>query len=97
MTERHVKEAMTHISEDVETLQRDISDLIVQVREKEVVQRYYKHNPYVVIAAAAGVGYVVGGGLFTPFTKRLVRFGMKAMFVPIAATQFKGLGSNDPF
>ena len=78
------------ISDDVELLGKDVSDLVHQVREKRILQRYYQHNPYVVVAAAAGLGYVVGGGLFTPFTKRLVRFGMKAMFVPIAASQLKG-------
>lgn len=40
-------------------------------------------NPYGMIAAALGVGYVVGGGLFTPTTARLVRMGMKLASVPM--------------
>lgn len=38
--------------------------------------------PYAMVAAALGVGYVVGGGLFTPTTARLVRLGMKLTSIP---------------
>lgn len=75
------------VSEDLEALNEDVMALVRHVREKRIAQRYYEQNPYVVLAAAAGLGYVAGGGLFTPFTRRLIRFGMKAMFVPIAAKQ----------
>lgn len=76
-------------------LDTDLQTLIAEVRDKRIVQRYYEQNPYVVLAAAAGVGYVAGGGLFSPFTRRLVRIGMKAVFVPIAATQLKALTGGD--
>ncbi|NND02495.1 MAG: hypothetical protein HKN91_06890 [Acidimicrobiia bacterium] len=81
---------------DGELLQHDVQDLIQQVRDKRIVQRYYRHNPYIVLAAAAGLGYVAAGGLVSPFTRRLTRIGMKALFVPIAAAQFKGAqGMNE--
>lgn len=82
--------------EDAELLQNDVQQIVHQVREKQMVQRYYRHNPYIVLAAAAGLGYVAGGGLFSPFTRRLTRLGMKALFVPIAAAQFKGsIGADE--
>jgi hypothetical protein len=34
-------------------------------------------NPYGTVAAAIGIGYVLGGGLFTPLTGRIVRFGVR--------------------
>ncbi len=80
---------LDRVATDIEILNRDVKHVIEQVREKRLLQRYYQQNPYVVVAAAAGVGYLAGGGLFTPFTRRLVRFGMKAMFVPIAAKQIQ--------
>ncbi len=76
-------------------LDNDLEGIIAEVRDKRIVQRYYEQNPYVVLAAAAGVGYVAAGGLFSPFTRRLVRVGMKALFVPIAATQLKALTGGD--
>ena len=34
-------------------------------------------HPYGTVAAAIGIGYVLGGGLFTPLTARIVRFGVR--------------------
>lgn len=39
-------------------------------------------NPYAMVAAAVGIGYVLGGGLFTPTTFRLLRLGMKVAQIP---------------
>lgn len=76
--------------QDGELLRQDIRGLMQEVRDKRIVERTYRHNPYVVLAAAAGMGYIAAGGLVSPFTRRLTRIGMKALFVPIAAAQFKG-------
>ena len=34
-------------------------------------------HPYGTLAAAVGVGYVLGGGFFTPLTSRILRLGLK--------------------
>ncbi|MFT3708385.1 MAG: hypothetical protein QM817_12095 [Archangium sp.] len=39
--------------------------------------------PYAMVGAALGLGYVVGGGLFTPTTARLVRMAMKLTSIPM--------------
>ena len=85
----------TDALDQAEELRDDVADLVRTIREKDLPRRYYRHNPYVVVAAAAGLGYIAGGGLFSPFTRRLTRIGMKALFVPIAAAQFKGLRTED--
>ncbi len=36
-----------------------------------------KRHPYGTVAAALGIGYVLGGGLFTPLTARIVRMGVR--------------------
>lgn len=36
-----------------------------------------RRHPYGTVAAAIGIGYVLGGGLFTPLTGRIVRFGIR--------------------
>lgn len=61
------------------------------------LRAYYDENPYAVLAAAAGAGYAVGGGLFTPFTKRLLRVGMKAVVVPAAISQIEELTQQAEF
>lgn len=56
----------------------------------------YERNPYAALAAAAGAGYVFGGGLFTPFTKRILNVGMKALVLPVAASKLKQLTQAAP-
>jgi hypothetical protein len=36
-----------------------------------------RRHPYGTVAAAIGIGYVLGGGLFTPLTGRIVRLGLR--------------------
>lgn len=57
----------------------------------ESMTQTVKEHPYIAMGIAAAAGYVLAGGLPTPFTRRLVRIGMKAIFVPLAATQLKSL------
>jgi len=35
-------------------------------------------NPYAIVAGAVGVGFVLGGGLFTRLTARIVNAGLRA-------------------
>ncbi len=67
----------------------DARRLVHDAREARVFESIYRENPYLVVAAAAGLGYVAAGGLPSPFTRRLLKIGMKALFVPIAASQLK--------
>lgn len=69
------------------TICSDVKGILSEVREKKILERYYADNPYVVLGIAAATGYVVAGGLFSPFTRRLVRIGMKAVFLPVALTK----------
>ena len=42
----------------------------------ELVGQVNRH-PYGTVAAALGIGYALGGGIFTPLTSRLLRFGLR--------------------
>ena len=61
-------------------------DAISSVDVKGRVRR----NPYGSMAAAVGIGYVLGGGIFTPLTARIVgvglRLGMRLALLPLAET-----------
>jgi hypothetical protein len=48
-------------------------------------------HPLRTIAVAAGVGYLLGGGLFSPLTRRLVRLGTRALLVPLVTRQVEAL------
>jgi hypothetical protein len=50
-----------------------------------------ERHPYGMVLAAVGVGYVLGGGLFTPFTGRLVRLGLKLAALPLVKDELLGI------
>jgi hypothetical protein len=77
--------------EDTRKLANNAQDYYMQLRRDNPLGRAYRENPYAVVAAAIGVGYVIGGGLFTPFTRRVLRMGMRALVIPMVATQIKSL------
>jgi hypothetical protein len=61
----------TQISHPTGTLGAAVSDFS---RALDVSRRVQEH-PYGTLAAALGVGYVLGGGLFTRLTARLAKLG----------------------
>lgn len=54
-----------------------------------------RRHPYGTLAAAVGVGYVLGGGLFSPLTARLlglgIRIGMRLAVLPFITDELSGL------
>lgn len=74
----------------------DAQQLYERVSDKLSPAQIYQDNPFAVVAAAAGVGYLLGGGLFTPFTRRIVRIGLKGLVIPLASTQLKQLTAGTP-
>ena len=50
-----------------------------------------ERHPYGMVAAALGIGYVLGGGLFTPTTARIVRLAMKLAALPLVKDELIGM------
>lgn len=51
-------------------------------------------NPYGMAAAAVGIGYLLGGGLFTRTTGNLVRLGMKVAAIPLVRNELIALAET---
>jgi hypothetical protein len=62
-------------------------ETVNDIKERLDIDGRVARNPYGMIAAALGVGYVLGGGLFSPLTARLVGLGMR-MGLRLAAIPF---------
>lgn len=90
-SERDIFDDARDVVEDSRRLADDVGRVYDQVKETGSLRDIYDRNPYAVLAAAAGAGYVLGGGLFTPFTKRIAKIGMKALVVPVALSKIKGI------
>jgi hypothetical protein len=50
-----------------------------------------QRHPYGMVAAALGVGYVLGGGLFSRLTFRLVGVGVRVAAIPLVKRQLLDL------
>lgn len=50
-----------------------------------------QRNPIGMVLAAAGVGYVLGGGLFSPLTAKAVRYGLRLALIPLLKSQLSGI------
>ncbi len=46
-----------------------------------------QRNPIAMVCVAAGVGYLLGGGLFSPTTARLLKVGMRLAIIPFVKSQ----------
>jgi hypothetical protein len=64
-----------------------VSDLGQSLDIKGRVDR----NPYGMVAAALGVGYVLGGGLFTPLTGRILKLGVRLAMLPFVKDELLGM------
>jgi hypothetical protein len=60
------------------------------IRETFDIQGRLRRNPYGMVAGAVGIGFVLGGGLFTRLTAKLVGTGLRialAASLPILEKQ----------
>lgn len=71
------------LGEQVAALAHDANSALNGVSDALGLTERVEKNPYGMLAAALGAGYVVGGGLFTPTTARLLRIGLKLASVPV--------------
>jgi len=75
----------------MENPERHLLDLLSELGETAVelydridLRREMEEHPYRTLGVAAAVGYVLGGGLFTSFTRRLVGVGARLLLLPLA-------------
>ncbi|RYZ39900.1 MAG: hypothetical protein EOO71_18190 [Myxococcaceae bacterium] len=53
-----------------------------------------ERNPYGTLAIAVGVGYVLGGGLFTPLTARFLKLGVRLAALPFVKDELLGMAES---
>ncbi len=54
------------------------------------MKKKFEENPYAFVGAALGLGYVLGGGLFTPTTARIIKLATRAAAVPLVRDHLIG-------
>jgi hypothetical protein len=62
-------------------------DAVKDLKDTLDIEGRVDRNPYRMMALGVGVGYVLGGGIFSPLTARLVGFGLR-LGLRLAAVPF---------
>lgn len=75
-------------------LAEDANSALNGVADAVGLTEHVERSPYLSVAAAVGLGYVVGGGLFTGTTARLLRLGLKVAAVPMVQDQLLDLAET---
>jgi ElaB/YqjD/DUF883 family membrane-anchored ribosome-binding protein len=73
-------------------------DAVTDLKRAADIDGRVERNPYGTVAAALGIGFVLGGGLFTPLTGRIVglglRLGIRLALLPMLKDQISELADT---
>lgn len=82
------------IGSEAQQLWTDASGAVTDLGQTLDLRGRVERNPYGMMAAALGVGYVLGGGLFTPMTARIIRLGMRLAALPLVKDELMGMAEQ---
>ena len=90
----HAKKAVEEARAFKEAVSSKASDISASIDLRGRVQRH----PIGMVCAAAGIGYLLGGGLFSPATARMLRYGLRLALIPLVKSQLEGIlgGAHQP-
>ncbi|AKQ67397.1 hypothetical protein A176_004309 [Myxococcus hansupus] len=80
-----------HIGSDAQQLWSDARGAVEDLGQTLDLRGRVQRNPYGMMAAAIGVGYLLGGGLFTPLTARVLRLGVRLAALPLVKDELLGM------
>src|SRR4051794_25735185 len=83
-----------HLGESAQKLWTDARSAVTDLSGSVDLTGRVQRNPYGMVAAALGVGYVLGGGLFTPLTARILRLGMRFAALPLVKQELVGMAET---
>ena len=84
----------TKVVEEARAFQDAVSSSATNFSKAVDLRGRVQKNPIIMMAAAVGVGYVLGGGLFSPFTSRLLKVGMRVAIIPFIKNQLSNMAGD---
>jgi len=82
------------IESSAQHLMEEAKGVVTDLRDTLDIRARVQRHPYAMLALAAGVGYVLGGGLFTRLTGSLVRLGVRLAAVPLVKDELMNLAQG---
>ena len=80
--------------EEAKAFKSSLSDSAARFQETLDLRGRVQRNPIGMVMAAAGIGYVLGGGLFSPLTGKLVKIGVRLALIPLVKSQLGAVASE---
>lgn len=89
---------VTSVSDSAQQAWDRTRDAVTDLKRAADIDGRVRRNPYGTVAAALGIGYVLGGGIFTPLTGRIVglglRLGIRLALLPMMKDQISELADS---
>jgi len=87
-------EHASRMVEEARAFGSSLSDQAQTFSESIDLRGRVQRNPIGMVLAAAGIGYVLGGGLFSPMTSRLLKIGVRLALVPVIKSQLGAIAGE---
>jgi hypothetical protein len=87
-------ERVDHIGAGAQQLWGEARSAVHDLNETLDLRGRVRRHPYGTLAAAVGIGYVLGGGLFSSMTARLVRLGIRLAALPVVRAELLGMAES---
>ena len=95
---KSIGERMGRVSDTAQEAWDRTRDAMSDIKRAADIDGRVERNPYGTVAAALGIGFVLGGGLFTPLTARIVgmgiRIGVRLALLPMLKDQISELADT---
>jgi len=93
-----IAQRMDRVSDSAQQAWDRTRGAVTDLKRAADIDGRVRRNPYGTVAAALGVGYVLGGGIFTPLTARIVglglRLGVRLALLPMLKDQISELADS---
>ncbi len=86
-----ITERVDQMNQTAQQFVNEAKGTVRQLEETLDLRGRVERHPYGMMLAAMSAGYVLGGGLFTPFTGRMVRLGLKLAALPLVKDELLGI------
>src|SRR3954462_5972893 len=91
---RGIGERVEHINQSAHELWSEAQGAVTHLKETLDLQGRVDRHPYGMILAAVGVGYVLGGGVFSSLTGSLFRLGFRVAALPFVKQELLSLAKG---
>lgn len=81
--------------DEARQFKRALGSQIDELGKKVDLAGRVQRNPVGMVAAALGVGYVLGGGLWSPLTGKLLRVGLRLAILPVIKSQLAAFAATE--